>query len=506
LKDFRLAAALFFAGVALVYLAFSPFFASGMGYVAVEMATCRQIAARVAGGSPPPPIAWPHNGAAGLLFQCPFVALGDAFAARLPSAGEGTMSLQPLLATSLLVTVLFVWASRLAGSRAWGFAIALAAAFATLLWPYAYIGLETTQSLFLFLAGYVALDASSPQSGARPRSWPRVLCFAACAALAISAKSGGILLAPAVAYLAWCLFSGPSGAASRTKALATLLIVAAVFGANSWIRHAAWARLGGMVHFAGYWRVHDPITPLLQLVAFLASPNKGLFVFAPLTLVAALALPRAFAADRRVVVFALLTLFGFAGTLVFLEMWSDETWGPRYLHAAVAPLLLGLAASRRGRPLRLRTEAPLAAAVVLGLGVSFLGSAFYYGLLMQAANAATPLTLQSLQGDLTWNHIRFNALLLRTWAGTLRGATAPRPMPPPRIWKFDSSGPKYSWQAVDLRPLAIPQPLLLREVGRDARDRWVPPVLGAALIAGALCLAWVARATRSEEGSGRGRG
>src|SRR5262249_37693713 len=161
-------------GVALVYLAFSPFVASGMGYVGVEMAACRQIAASLGGVAGAGPIAWPHNGAAGLLVQCPFVALGDAFSARFPSAGEWAMSLQPLLATTLLVTVLFVWASRLAGGRAWGLGIALAAGFATMLWPYAYIGLETTQSLFLLLAGFVALDDSAA------RTWPRALLFAGC--------------------------------------------------------------------------------------------------------------------------------------------------------------------------------------------------------------------------------------------------------------------------------------------------------------------------------------
>src|SRR5262249_33021828 len=161
------------------------------------------------------------------------------------------------------------------------------------------------------------------------------------------------------------------------------------------------------------------------------------------------------------------------------------------------PLALCLAASRRDRPIRLRGEAPLAAAIVLGLSVSFLGSAFYYGLVMHVATAATPLTLQSLQGDLTWNHVRFNALLLRTFAGTLRGAPEPRPMPPPRIWQFDFSGPKYQWQPVDLRPLAIPQPILLRGLRGGSSERRAAPFLGAALIAGVLCLAWAARATGS---------
>jgi hypothetical protein len=482
----RLATPLFLAGVTLLYLSFSPLSEEGMGYIGEEMTACRQIEGKLLGHGDA--IQWPRNGAVGLLFQCPFMAAGDLVLGKSTGAEDRGIALQPVLATALLVTLIFLWGSRLAGSRAWGFVLALAAGFATLLWPYAYIGLETTQSLFLLLAGYLALNPSGS------RSWPRAMLFAVSAAVTISAKSGGVLLVPAVAYLTWCYFRdqaiGPGKTPTRAQKAAVILLVAAVFLANAWIRGLAWERFGGTVHFASWWLVHDPVSPVLHFLAFFASPNKGLFVYAPLTLLALFAIPRAAAVDRRVAVFALLTLLGFAGSLVFLEMWADETWGPRYLHSAIAPLALCLAASRRDRVLGLRKEAPLAVAVVLGLLVSFLGACFYYGSLMNIAARTRPLTMESLQGDLTWNHIRLNARLLGVWLSRRGSDDPPQYLRAPRLWDFRNPQWQQTWNKVDLRPFSEPQPLLLR-LPVSPRGRWIRRALGACGLAGILCLIWV---------------
>src|SRR5207253_5615063 len=110
-----------------------------------------------------------------------------------------------------------------------------------------------------------------------------------------------------------------------------------------------------------------------------------------------------------------------------VSWWSEETWGPRYLHSAVAPLLLCLAAARRDRPFRLKREVPLAALAGCGLFVSFLGVTFYYGLLHRAALASTRSNLETIQNDPGWNHVRFNLELLRTW---IEGGTRERRWPP----------------------------------------------------------------------------
>ncbi len=486
----RLVTLAFFAAILLLYVAFSPFTVSGMGYVDEEVKACRQLAHLRSA-----PIDWPRNGALGLLFQCPFVALGEALggaaASERPASADVAMSWQPMLATATLVAVLFVWGTRLAASREWGLWLSLAGGFATLLWPYAYIGLETTQSLFLLLAGFLALDDSAP------RTWGRSLLFGLCAAVAVGVKSGGVLLLPACAYLAWCFFrgrAGQPGRALRGKAAATLLLVALLFAANSYVRGLAWVRFGGAAHFASLWLVHDPISPLLNLIALFASPNKGLFLYAPLTLLAVIALPRAFRVAPRVGVFAALTLAGLAGGLCLLGMWSDETWGPRYLHSAIAPLVLCLAASRRERPFRLRTEPALVLAVAIGLAVSFLGVAFYYGTLMAVATSATTPTLETLQSDMTWNHVRFNGRLLRVWLRSSRGAAYPQYLPAGWFWSFRRLEQPPDWKRVDLTPYAHPQPLLLRALEPGSPARRTAPVLGTALAAGLGLLVFVRRA------------
>ncbi len=492
----------FFVGVFLLYLSFSPLSVTGMGYLGEEMKACRQLMGYDAVRS----VDWPRNGAVGLAFQCPFLGLGRTVSEPSGAFDEMWLSLAPVLASSLLVTVLFVWCSRLAGSRAWGWALALAAGFGTMIWPYAYIGLETTQSLFLLLAGFLALE---PRAS---RTWPRSILFGICAAIAVSAKSGGMLLVPAVGYLAWRFFRGSPGpetarsGAIGWKAAATLLLIVLVFAGNAYIRSLAWVQLGGTVSFAKGWLVHDLVSPALNLIALLGSPNKGLLVFAPVTILALVCLPRAFAVDRPVVIFALLTFLGLAGSLSFLEMWSDETWGPRYLHSALGPLVLCFAASRRSRPLRLRTEAPLAAAVLLGLGVSFLGTLFYYGSLGGVATTSTALTLPALQGDMTWNHVRFNARLLHAWWKGRRGGSAPEFLEPGRLWDFHTPPKILTWQAVDLRQLSNPQPALLRSLGPGATklDRALPAYCALCLMGGLAILTWTGRAAWLKAGPGDG--
>ena len=479
----------FFAGILLLYLAFSPFSVAGMGYIGEEMNACRQIGSRLQGGHDP--VEWPRNGAAGLLFQCPFMAAGDALLGASTLSEDAGLSWQPAVLTALLVTLVFVWGSGLAQSRAWGFLLATATGFATLLWPYAYIGLETTQSLFLLVAGFLALDDRAP------RSWGRCVLFGICAGIAVGVKSGGVLLLPAAAYLAWCLFRGCEDEArpSAGKAAVTLAIIVLLFAANAYVRHIAWARYGGAASFAALWLVRDPISPLLNLMALLASPNKGLFLYAPLTLLALIALPRAFRAAPRAAVFAVLTLLGLAGGLSLLGMWSDETWGPRYLHSAVAPLVLCLAASKRDRPVRLRLEPALVLAVAIGLAVSFLGVAFYYGTLMAVATTATTPTLETLQTDMTWNHVRFNGRLLRVWLRSRQGAAYPQYLPAGWFWSFRRLEHAPDWKRVELTPFAHPQPLLLQALEPRSTARRAAPGLAAALIAGVALLVFVRRAS-----------
>lgn len=483
----RSSAALFFAATSLLLASASPLWIGGMGYAPEELAAGRQILEGA-------PVAWPRNGAVSLLLELPLLALGR-LVARSPAGQEVFVSMAPVLATAGIATVVYVWASRLAASRAWGMAIALAGTFSTLLWPYAYIGLEPLQSLLLVAAAFCALERPPG-----PPPWSRSLAFGALAGLAVSAKSTGFLLAPALAYAGWRLFAG-GGARGRARAAASLACAAAIFALNTATRLPSWQRFGGTLSYGRDWLVHEPIVPLLHLAALIASPNKGLLVFAPLALLGLVVAPAAWRRRREVAAFALLTLAGVAGGISMLGIWSDETWGPRYLHVAVGPLLLVFAATRAGRPLRPGREAPFAAAAVFGLGVSLLGVLFYYGALMAAANATTTLTLESLQGDVTWNHPRFNARLLRAW---LSGLSRPELIARERVWNFADPNRPLEWNAFDLRVLATPQPRVLSP-SRNPSDRRLKWACVAAALAGMLALEGARRAARRESG-GAGAG
>jgi hypothetical protein len=169
---------------------------------------------------------------------------------------------------------------------------------------------------------------------------------------------------------------------------------------------------------------------------------------------------------------------------------------------AVAPLVLAFAATREGRPLRLRSELAYAAAAAAGFAVSLLGILFYYGSLMAAANSTTTLTLDALQGDLTWNHPRFNARLLGVWLG---GGSRPVFLEQKRVWDFANPNRPLEWKAFDLRVLRTPQPRILSPSKNpsERRLKWACVVFA---LAGVLLLERAIRAGRPHENRPRNSG
>ena len=93
-----------------------------------------------------------------------------------------------MLLTSLLLTIVFVWTAALTGRWSRGLLLSLVLAFCTLMWPYAYIGLEVLQSFALIATAYLALQSREP------RVWGHSIVFAFAAAVAVSAKSAGAFL------------------------------------------------------------------------------------------------------------------------------------------------------------------------------------------------------------------------------------------------------------------------------------------------------------------------
>src|SRR5206468_6773775 len=104
-------------------------------------------------------IDWPRHGFLELVFEVPFLLVSRLLSGSSAESADRILAIEPVLVTSLLVTLVFTWVHRITSSLVWGYCLALIAGLSTMLWPYAYIGLETTQSLFLLLSGFLALSS-----------------------------------------------------------------------------------------------------------------------------------------------------------------------------------------------------------------------------------------------------------------------------------------------------------------------------------------------------------
>jgi hypothetical protein len=391
--------------------------------------------------------------------------------------------------------LLFLWATRLAANPRWGWTIALGGAFTTLLWPYAYSGLEPTQALALLFAGYLAL-AAEPALGGRART----LAFTAAAAVAVAVKSTGLLLLPAVALLVFHYYRRRAAAGSSFRPLfsgaLTLLVVLATAYGNRLLRghfFPAWAEADFLRQFLE----RNPVRVASSALVLLFSGNKGVVVYAPAAMLGLVCLPAAWRKSREVAIFALLVLGSLLAGFSAVGVPAEETWGPRYLYAAVPLLLLCVAAAWGREPFPVRRRLVLAAAVLAGFAVSALGSMFYYGRLLQAAHKTDQATLEALWGDPVWNPVVMQLRLTRLWLAPRGTSTV---WTPQHHWWFARPAGMPPDKSVDLAFALEPQPVLLR---RRTRDRpGLLAALGASLLTGfaALTLAW--RATR-DPGTGR---
>jgi hypothetical protein len=412
---------------------------------------------------------------------------------------ETIVGLEPVLATALICTIVFRWLCW-RGSVARAAIVALIAACSTILWPYAYIGLETTQSLFLLLAGYLSIASGSPASSLQ------LLAFGVSAGIAVSAKATGAFLLPAVLFLLYCQRERLVQAGS-SRVYAKLLAFAATpiglfFLLGSSTKPQAWLTAGGFAGFRNSYLVDGPLVFGFQFVSLLFSANKGLLLYCPPLLMSLTHLRRAFREDFRVASFAVLVLLGQMLGFASMVVWADETWGPRYLHCSVAPLMIVIGLSPVLRRSHVRLDAALLVLVLLGGYFNFLGSAFYYGSLFKAASEITRLKLEHIQHDISLNHIRFNSKLLRDWLDDQVDQT-----PKPHLW----SPPSHDWfpkpelppdKGVDLAPYAYPQPGVLRLLARPGlRSSKLACAYGAALVLSSLCLVLLYRCARRTIGS-----
>jgi hypothetical protein len=462
----------FFLALSAFYLSFTPGTVKGMGYNLENIIAADQITTNLVNlviQRPLAPVDWTRHGFLELLFVLPFVIASKViFDSSLDWIGR-VMVFQPILFTSLSLVVTFLWIRRLTGSLAWSYSLSLTAGVATMLWPYAYIGLETTQSFFVILSAYLALATE------KRLSLLRLLIFGFACGAAISVKSNGIFLTPAIIYLIYCyFFRGDKSPLSALRMYApgiilVIAIVASVYFANRHYSSKYWegAYGGGSGYFFSL-LADNPIRMAFQLLSYFGSANKSLLLYAPVTALGLFTLPRAYRSDPRIVIFAVLALAGMAGGFSLTYMWADETWGPRYLHEAILPLTICFASAKTiagetDSEFRWRREVPLLAAAILGAVISFLGSFFYYGSLHNAAIKVSQPALESLQHDPRLNHIEFNARLLKIWVGNRFGmADNPEYWPSHYNWWFQKPSDITEEKSFDLRLLATPLPLVAK--------------------------------------------
>jgi len=305
------------------------------------------------------------------------------------------------------------------------------------------------------------------------------MIFSVACGAAISVKTNGIFLTPAVVYLIYCYFSTGGVALlgqrnEKARVILVITIVASIYFANRHFGSKYWeGPYGGSSGYFLSLLADTPMRMAFQLLSYFGSVNKSILLYAPVTALGLFTLPRAYRSDPRIVVFAVLTLAGMAGGFSLTYMWADETWGPRYLHEAILPLTVCFAAAKTnaggigdgktGLEFRWRRETPLFAAAILGAAISFLGSFFYYGSLHNAAIKVSQPALESLQHDPRLNHIEFNARLLKIWVeGRFGDTTGPEYWPAPYHWWFQKPLDAPPERAIDLRGLDSPLPLVAK--------------------------------------------
>ncbi len=443
----RATALLVFVGTFLTYAALTPGTIAGMGYTSEEMHSGDSIMAALQArlsGRPALPIKLSRNGFLPVVLDLPFQAAGKRIVSE-----DFILSMEPMLDTALLVTILFVWLRKLT-SPGLAVCLALSAAFGTLLWPYAYIGLETKQSLFLLLSAYLALEGRPIQS------FGRAIVFGLCCALAIGSKANGLMLLPAVTYLAYAQFR--EGWRQRLPfALTTLAVAGTLSFANSAAR-AQYYLASGVTTFVQFrsTMIDSVFQYLGSLIGLFGSPTKGLLLYAPLILLSLYAVPCAWRVRRDLTLFVLLTVGGLVGGFALVAYYADETWGARYLHSCVAPLVLLIGASRSRFSWRDAAMIPLTA---LGVVISFLGAFYYYGNMHAASIRAGENNLAELVGDANWNQITFNARLFAIWWESPPG---PVLWTPTQRWMWEIPPDAPPAKTINLAEWAQPQSLLLR--------------------------------------------
>jgi hypothetical protein len=304
------------------------------------------------------------------ILQVPFFALGDLIDHQV---SEGTpypnrlfflWFYNPFVA-ALGAAALFAFVYQLRRSLRWGAAIATLFVFASIAWPYAKIGMETTFMATVLIAFAVA-------AWARRKPTPRSFAAAGLAAGAIAAtKPYSVITILPVAVLllpSWLALDRRDRWRTLIAAAIPLLCWAAAIGWYNWLR------FGSPTSF-GYSEGALTLSAPLNFIGLLISPGKGLIFYSPLVVLGALGLPKLWRADRSATVSLVLLMFLMTCVAGLSRYWGDEVWGPRFLVSAAWTFLVPIA-WWCDTALRKRV---LVGVTVLAVGVQLVGAGAYYG-------------------------------------------------------------------------------------------------------------------------------
>jgi hypothetical protein len=318
------------------------------------------------------------------LLEVPFYALGHVADTTLghfsafPNSFAFLWFFNPLMAA--LGTVAFfalVYMTR--RSLRWATGLAILFAFASMVWPYSKIGMETT-----FMA--LALAAFALAVWARGSPSPSRFALAGLATgAAMATKPYALITIVPIAILLWPAVRNLERERKVRLCAAALAPVFLWIGAIAWYN---WYRFGGVTDF-GYTESSLTLSAPLNFLGLLFSPGKGLIFYSPLVVLGAVGLPRLWREDRWLTAALLAFLLGLTAVSGASKYWGDEVWGPRYITPAAWTLLVPIA---WWADTRMRRRVLVWVACV-ALAVQVVGVAVEYGHYMKVARALTGVPL-----------------------------------------------------------------------------------------------------------------
>jgi hypothetical protein len=310
-----------------------------------------------------------RTGRSGILqpvLMVPFYAAGSV-ADSIASDGEDytyrafLLRLYSAFVTALCAAVLFLLVRVLGQTERWALATALLFAFASIALPYAGSGMEPTGTLMVMLAFLAAAWAARSES-----AWPLAL-VGITIGLAASTRPSNVVPAFAALVLLWPRLRSAEAAGGRNEwwRLVAALALPLMLGGAAFLAYNV-DRFGAP--FAtGYGFIDYRLSEMPSAaVGLFLSPGKGLAWYSPLAILGALGLVTLWRRERTL---AIAIIAGLAlGAMPYLaDLWSDETWGPRYLVGVAWLLLVPIAwwATTRKRRLILAAVAVVAVSVQL---------------------------------------------------------------------------------------------------------------------------------------------